>query len=195
MHSVIYLHGLNSSGQSHKAGLLRERLAPVPLRAPDYPAHRPEEAVGVLAQVLDGLDGAPVVLVGSSMGGFYGQYLAREYPVAHLFMINPALRPWELLPDFLDRPQVTAHGEEYLITPALVELTRPFGIDRPCAGSSMVPTTLFLDQGDEVIDYRIAEAMYRDCGRVLAYFGGDHAFQHLNEAIAIIRAELGLSDG
>ena len=38
---LIYLHGLNSSNQSHKAGVLRERLAPSQVLVPSYPAHRP----------------------------------------------------------------------------------------------------------------------------------------------------------
>ena len=53
-----------------------------------------------------------------------------------------------------------------------------------------VATTLFLDKGDEVIDYRIAESIYRTCGRVILYEGGDHAFQHIHEAIAVMRESL-----
>jgi predicted esterase YcpF (UPF0227 family) len=120
------------------------------------------------------------------MGGFYGQYLARHFPCAHLFMINPALTPWELMEDFVGQRMTTADGEDYFITRALIQATRPYGISDPCDG---VPTTLFLDKGDEVIDYRIAKALYRGCGRLLIFEGGDHAFQHLDEAIALIRNE------
>jgi predicted esterase YcpF (UPF0227 family) len=184
MSILIYLHGLNSSGLSHKAGVLRERLAPVPVLAPSYPAHQPAEAVAALSSLLAGLaNRPPPLVVGSSMGGFYGQYLARRFPVAHLFMINPALRPWDLMADFLGQTMTTAGGESYVVTRALIESTRPFGVTDPCDG---VPTTLFLDRGDEVIDCRIAEALYRDCGRLLIFEGGDHAFQHLDEAIRVI---------
>jgi len=188
---VVYLHGLNSSSRSHKAAVLRGALAPVRLLAPDYPAHRPDAAVAVLSDFLSELaeqSPAPVV-VGSSMGAFYGQYLARRFPVRHLYMINPALKPWELLPAYVDTPMTTAGGEEYRLTRAVIEATRAYGIDDPC-DAAVVPTTLFLDQGDEVIDYRVAEAMYRDCGRVLIYPGGDHGFAHLEQAIAVIRTSL-----
>ena len=188
---VVYLHGLNSSSRSHKAAVLRETLAPVTLLAPDYPAHRPDAAVAVLSDFLSELAGQspPPILVGSSMGAFYGQYLARRFPVAHLFMINPALKPWELLPAYVDTPMTTAGGEEYRLTRAVIESTRAYGIDDPC-DDALVPTTLFLDQGDEVIDYRVAEAFYRDCGRLLIYPGGDHGFTHLEQAIDIIRTSL-----
>ncbi|MGD8207072.1 MAG: YqiA/YcfP family alpha/beta fold hydrolase [Thiohalocapsa sp.] len=186
---IVYLHGLNSSSRSHKAAVLREALAPHPFKAPDYPAHRPHAAIARLSAMLRALaaNAAPIMLVGSSIGGFYGQYLARQFPVSHLFLINPALRPWELLSDWVAQPMTTAAGETYVLDAETIESTRCYGIEHPCDGDDDgVPTTLLLDQGDEVIDYRIAHALYRDCGRVLAYPGGDHAFQHTSEAAAVI---------
>lgn len=182
---LIYLHGLNSSSASFKAGELRKHLAPMEVRAPSYPAHRPDEAVARLFEFISGTDrDSPPVLVGSSMGAFYGQYLARQFLLKHLFMINPAVAPWTLLPAFEGQWMTTASGLDYLVTRELIDQTRRYGIDAPCDG---VPTTLFLDKGDEVIDYRIAESVYRGCGRLLIFEGGDHTFQHLEEAIAVIR--------
>jgi uncharacterized protein len=189
---LIYLHGLNSSSLSYKAGVLRERLSPITVVSPSYPAHRPEAAVEqLLAQFRELVSTGPLAVIGSSMGGFYGQFLARRFPVKHLFMINPALQPWSLLPQFEGQTLTTAAGETYRVTKELVERTRPYEVDDPCDG---VSTTLFLDTGDEVIDYRIAESIYRDCGRLFVFQGGDHAFQHLDEAIVVIRDRLaGLS--
>jgi predicted esterase YcpF (UPF0227 family) len=185
---LIYLHGLNSSSRSHKAAVLRERLSPVPVVSPSYPAHRPDAAVEQLSAVFRDLSGqGPVLVVGSSMGAFYGQFLARRFPVAHLFMINPALKPWTLLPQIEGELMTTADGETYTVTRKLALSTRPYAVDDPCDG---VQTTLFLDSDDEVIDYRIAESMYRSCGRLLVFQGGNHAFQHLEEAIAVIRDAL-----
>jgi predicted esterase YcpF (UPF0227 family) len=188
MKMLIYLHGLNSSGRSQKAEILRQKLAPVPVVAPSYPAHRPDDAIAVLSDFFDSFAGheKPLV-VGSSMGGFYGQYLARRYPMAHLFMINPALKPWDLMAEVEGQRMTTAEGVEYQIDNALIERTRKYGIDDPCAG---IATTLFLDEGDEVIDYGIAASMYADCGRVIVFEGGDHAFQHVDDAIKVIRGSL-----
>jgi hypothetical protein len=181
---LIYLHGLNSSSRSYKAGVLRERLAPDRVLAPSYPAHRPDAAVAVLTDFFSEIGGErPPVVVGSSMGAFYGQYLARRFPFLHLFMINPALTPWDLLPQYEGLTQTTAGGEDYVVDHGLIESTRKYAIADPCGG---VPTTLFLDKGDEVIDYRIAEGLYSHCGRVMVFEGGDHGFQHLDEAIAVI---------
>lgn len=190
---LVYLHGLNSSGRSHKAGVLRRALAPRPVLAPDYPAHRPAQAVAALLAWFDRLPipvaGDPgMILVGSSMGGFYGQYLARRRPVAHLYLVNPALTPWDLFLSHLGETMTTAQGETYEVDADLIESTRPLGIADPCDG---VPTSLFLDAGDEVIDPAIAAHIYRDCGDVHLFPGGDHAFQHMDALVASIREFLG----
>jgi hypothetical protein len=186
---LVYQHGLNSSGRSHKAGVLRRALAPRPLLAPDYPAHRPAQAVTALLAWFHRLPtpaaGDPgLILVGSSMGGFYGQYLARRLPVAHLYLINPALAPWDLFLPHLGETMTTAQGETYEVNAELIAATRPFGIADPCDG---VPTSLFLDARDEVIDPAIAASLYHDCGDVHLFPGGDHAFRHMDALVASIR--------
>lgn len=185
---LVYLHGLNSSSHSFKAQALSERLAPYPVLVPDYPAHRPPAAVALLSAFFADLGAVCPTVIGSSMGGFYGQWLARRFTFSHLFLINPALAPWDLLAPHRGEAQTTAGGESYRITDELIEGTRPYGIEDPCRDG--VPTTVFLDRGDEVIDYRIAESLYCGCGRLRIWDGGDHAFQHLDEALDCIRSHL-----
>lgn len=188
---LVYIHGLNSSSRSFKANRLRERLAPHPVVAVDYPAHRPADAVAVLsdffARLLGQHEGIAPAVVGSSMGGFYSQYLARRFRFSHLYMINPALTPWSLFRAHIGEIMTTAHGEHYRVTEDLIENTRPYGIADPCDDT---PSTLFLERGDEVIDARIAERIYTGCGRLMVWEGGDHAFQHLDDAIETIRDHL-----
>lgn len=184
---LIYLHGLNSSARSAKAVRLRELLAPHPVLAPDYPAHRPHQAIAHLTGFFADLGEVQPAVVGSSMGGFYGQWLARRFPFSHLYLINPALAPWDLFSSHIGETMTTADGENYRIADELIEQTRAYCVAKPCNG---VPTTLFLDRGDETIDYRIAESLYRPCGQLRIWDGGDHAFQHLEEAAEDMRAHL-----
>jgi len=187
---ILYLHGLNSAGSSHKGRLLREGLAPIPVDCPTYPVQLADQAVaklnGVVQQALveSTRRKQPLLLVGSSMGGFYGQYLARQHPVDQLVMINPALRPWDLLRQVVGWQYNEALDERYYLSEAMVEATRRYGIDRVDDG---VPTTLLLDQGDELIDWRIAAAIYQGIGTTHSFSGGSHAFEHMPEAIGIIR--------
>jgi predicted esterase YcpF (UPF0227 family) len=186
---IVYLHGLSSAGSSHKAAVLRERLAPIPVLSPTYPAHLAEQAVQQLSHEMAryaakaaGLD-QPLVLAGSSMGGFYGQYLARRFPVDHLVMINPALRPWDLLKQVVGWHYNQPLDTRYYLSAEMVEATRRFGVEDVHDG---VPTTLLLDQADELIDWRIAEAIYRGVGELDCFPGGSHAFEHLDEAVEIL---------
>lgn len=187
---ILYLHGLNSAGSSHKAAILRERLTPIPVLSPTYPAHQPQEAIAVLSRELAARVAdkkflrQPLVLVGSSMGGFYGQYLSRRFAVDHLVMINPALRPWELLKQVVGWQYNAALDERYYLSESMVEATRPFGLE---SVDGDVPTTLLLDEGDELIDWRVAVTVYSGVADIHHFPGGDHAFAHMQEAVVIIR--------
>jgi len=184
---ILYLHGLNSAGTAGKAITLREALAPIPVISPTYSAHKPKQAVAELSQWVQELicKDAKLMIIGSSMGGFYGQYLARQFPIFHLVMINPALKPWEFLHQREGEHQNFVTGERYQLTVEEILQTRCYEIDNVNDG---VPTTLFLDKGDETIDYRMAAGIYRDSGERVIFEGGDHRFQHMQEAIKHIRA-------
>ncbi|MEN8179703.1 MAG: YqiA/YcfP family alpha/beta fold hydrolase [Pseudomonadota bacterium] len=188
---ILYLHGLNSAGTSNKAAVFRERLAPIPVLSPTYPAHQPEQAVELLSRelsvrVAETVQGdRPLLLVGSSMGGFYGQYLARQFPLDHLVMINPDLQPWDLLKQVIGWQFNEALDERYYLSEEMVTATRRFAIEDVADG---VPTTLLLDQGDELIDWRIAASIYAGCGEIHSYPGGSHTFEHMDAAVRLIRS-------
>lgn len=184
---LVYLHGLNSSSRSQKAQRLRAELAPFQVLAVDYRPHRPAEAVARLERFFTDLGPVAPAVIGSSMGGFYARYLARRFGFSHLFLINPALTPWTFVDAHLGERMTTAGGEEYVVDAALGEELRRYAVTEPY---DQVPTTLFLDRGDEVIDYRIAERIFADCGRLFVWDGGDHAFQHLDDAIQVLREHL-----
>jgi predicted esterase YcpF (UPF0227 family) len=186
---IIYLHGLNSAGSSGKAAVLRASLPDIQLISPTYPAHTAAKAVESLTQTLQPViedernADEPLVIVGSSMGGFYGAWLARRLQCRHLVMINPALQPWELLQQVVGWQFNQALDERYYLSAEMVAATRQYAVEPTPEG---VPTTLLLDKGDELIDYRIAEGIYRGIGDVRCFEGGSHTFEHMREAVAII---------
>ena len=76
MPTLIYIHGFNSSPQSHKAGLLRTWLAQhrpdIQFIAPDLNKF-PEQVAELLASLVRQYPQAG--LLGSSLGGFYATWL------------------------------------------------------------------------------------------------------------------------
>jgi len=185
---IIYLHGFNSGGQSQKAAWLRAHLAPVLVFAPDYEPHHGHDAARDLRKFLARLrrenpQDPKLMLIGSSLGGFWAQYLASEFD-ARIVLINPSLRPDETLARHVGRYRNEATGGETLLTAEDVRALRAFRVE-PC--NPKVPTLVLLDAGDEVLDYRIAEGAFYACGQTLVYPGGSHRFEHLAEALPEIR--------
>lgn len=180
---IVYLHGFNSSGGSAKAAWLRKHLPDIAVLSPTYPAHVADEAPTVLrgyfAQLRREHPDEKLLLVGSSMGGFWARYLAPELN-AGMVLINPAMNPETGLLKAVGVNRNLATGEEYVLTESQVRALARYGIPK-C--NPEVPTLVLLDEADEVIDYRVAEAFYRDCGRVIVYPGGSHQFDHLPEAL------------
>ncbi len=170
---LIYIHGLNSSSRSSKAGLLRERMTAlgraVDYACPDLP-HRPQRALEVLEALIAGAR-TPAALVGSSLGGYYATCLAERHGVRAV-LVNPAVRPYEGLGALLGPQQNLYTGERYELTQVhLDELAEMevAAITRPERYLLMVQT------GDEVLDYRQAVERYRGC-RQRVIEGGDHGF-------------------
>lgn len=186
---IVYLHGLNSAGSSGKAATLRELLPSIPVVSPTYPAHLAGQAIEQLTDELSRLlqqehnTAEPRVLVGSSMGGFYGAWLAGRLGFQHLVMINPALQPWQLLKQVVGWQFNQALDERYYLSSEMVAATRTYAMKpMPCD----LPTTLLLDKGDELIDYRIAAECYAGIGEVHCFEGGSHTFEHMDQAATII---------
>jgi predicted esterase YcpF (UPF0227 family) len=189
----IYLHGFNSSGESAKGKFLSKALAPLAVHTPSYPPD-PDPAIAYLQQTIEGLQhnaptNEPTILIGSSLGGFYAQYLARQFNLA-IVMINPALQPALTLTPYLGWHTNFYTGERYYFGEQQLTRLLHYDIVDPC--SDPVPTLVVLDAGDEIIDYRYAQTRYTDCAQVIVFPGGDHQFQHLAEASELIRSFSGI---
>jgi predicted esterase YcpF (UPF0227 family) len=169
--ALIYIHGFNSSPASFKARVLKNALAQrapaVAFMAPALP-HAPRAA----AALLDALVAAHprAVLVGSSLGGYYATWLAERHALRAV-LVNPAVRPYELLAGHIGRQKNLYTGEEYEFTRAHVDELRAL----ECAAISPPHYFLMVETGDEVLDYRHAVERYRGA-RQLVIDGGDHGF-------------------
>ena len=93
---VIYLHGFNSSPDSYKAGLLKKALAKEKIEylVPGLPPI-PVEAVNIIEILIDRYGSRQIVLIGSSLGGYYAFYFTEKFNL-HAVLINPVIRPYEL---------------------------------------------------------------------------------------------------
>ena len=183
---IIYLHGFNSTGDSAKGRFLKENLRHLSILAPTY-HYDPRRAIACLEQIIQENLSAekPLMLIGSSLGGYYAQYLAHRFKLKTV-LINPALMPLTTLSDYLGENTNFYTGEKYTLTQAHLDALLSLDIPDPCI--TPVPTLLLLDKGDEILDYRVAVARYQNCAEIVMFNGGDHQFQHMTESLSRIEA-------
>jgi len=182
---IIYLHGFNSSGASAKGQFLKQQLGDITVLTPSY-HYDPARAIDMLQHLIEAslaLDNN-IMLAGSSLGGYYAQYLAHYYRLKQV-LINPALMPLSTLDNYLGENINFYTGERYELKARHLDTLRTLDVPAPCI--EPVPTLLLLDKGDEVLDYHAAIERYQACADVRLFEGGDHAFQHLPDALSPIR--------
>lgn len=187
----IYVHGFNSSPASVKARLLGDWLAGRGLayqyRVPAL-SHWPAEAMAQLAALVEAEPRRPVLLIGSSLGGFYSTALVERFANCRAVLVNPAVAPDELLEDWLgDNENLYTH-EHYELTREHLEQLRALR----CGDLEAPGRYLLLQQtGDETLDYREALARYRDCPQFVQP-GGSHGFDRFE---ALLPAILAFAEG
>jgi predicted esterase YcpF (UPF0227 family) len=188
---LVYLHGFRSSPASVKAQQLAAAVAAMPaaerpqLHIPMLNAG-PAADIAATAQWVERNTGSVrdvLTIVGSSLGGFYATHLAERFD-ARAVVINPAIRPYDDLKQYVG-PQTNMYtGETFVVTDAYFEELRSLAVRRITRPERYL---LLVQTGDQVLDYREAVAFY---GGAFQYVqgGGDHAFQDFVAQIpAILR--------
>lgn len=187
---IIYFHGFSSGKNSQKATTIKNYFEDYSIYVPAYPSHQPRQSIEYLQDYLqshssDRYQGR-VMLMGSSLGGFYAQYLAKQFQkVAAVVLINPCLQPQVTLASQIGEQMNIVTGETFNFTQEDYTAFDQYDIKPEDVFS---PTLVLLDEGDELIDYQVAASKYREKGKVISYPGGDHWFRHLDQALPEIEA-------
>jgi predicted esterase YcpF (UPF0227 family) len=179
--TLVYLHGFISSPQSRKAVLLgdyvRNCVANVGYEVPEL-HHRPARAFDEVLAACARHDARDLTLVGSSLGGFYAT-IAAERIGCRAALLNPAVHPHRHFDRFVGRQRNMYTGEEFVLTREHVEELRALDVERI---SRPRRYWLFVETGDEVLDYREAVAFYDGALQTLVR-GGDHALSSFPEHV------------
>jgi predicted esterase YcpF (UPF0227 family) len=154
---ILYLHGFRSSPQSFKAQMLarhvarlNEQGAALTWCCPQLPPS-PAEAWSLMRQATEAWPTDRMVVVGSSLGGFYATALA-EHRGCRAAVINPAVDPARDLARYIGE-QTAFHNpqDRFFFRPEFIDAFRtlsPYPISRPERY-----WTLFA-KGDEVLNWQ-----------------------------------------
>lgn len=187
--SFLYIHGLNSSPLSQKATQMQAMLAQLGLadqcRVPAL-HHHPRQAIAQLENALAEL-GRPL-LVGSSLGGYYATHLAERHGLRAV-LINPVVAPHRLFDGRLGTQRNLYSDETWELTPdhivALAALEVPAPVDPE-------RYQVWLQTGDETLDYRAAQTYYRHCALTIQP-GGSHGFEGFAQCLPKLLSFAGIA--
>ena len=178
--NIIYLHGFQSSTLSIKGQYIQafcQNQHHVHLPDLNMP---PEQVLAYVSEMIACLD--QVVLIGSSLGGFYATQLVAKHAVPAV-LINPAMRPWQLFHNLFGAELPYGVNAQWTLDQTqldqLEQMAVPFVQD---ADKILV----LLQQDDEVLDYREAQRYYSNAAHqsmIMTEANGNHAMDNFADKI------------
>jgi len=173
--NILYLHGFNSSPQSMKAQLTKnyflENFPDISFFSPQL-ASSPDEVIKQLVSFIAEKSHVDSIwyFIGSSLGGYFSTYLSEKYQ-GKAVLINPAVKPFELLSEYLGEQTNPYTQEVYMIEPHFIASLKNLEQKNISKNNYLV----MVQTGDEVLDYQEAVDKYCDC-QLIVQQGGDHSF-------------------
>lgn len=193
---LLYLHGFRSSPRSAKASQVAERVR---TRHPDvtwWCPQLPPSPAAAMTLVGEGVRTWPadrMVVMGSSLGGFYARWLSLQRGCAAV-LLNPAVHPARDLARYIGE-QTAWHdpAERFFFQPDFVDELRLLEEDIQTLAQCVRPRQMaVIAQADEVLDWREMHA-FCGSGDIRLLSGSDHAISDFSEHIDAVFAFLDLA--
>lgn len=174
---ILYLHGFRSSPKSFKAQMLARHVAHLSEQGlalswccPQLPPS-PAQAWALIEQATADWPTSDMVVVGSSLGGFYATALA-EQRGCRCAVINPAVEPARDLARYIGE-QTAFHDPDahFFFRPEFID---EFKAMAPPAVTRPERYWALIAKGDEVLRWEEMSQRYQGCDLTLLE-GSDHA--------------------
>jgi len=185
---VVYLHGFRSSPNSTKAVMTAEAVRALSSKDYSYEWYCPQllaSPKASLEMVVKHIDQAKVdriVIVGSSLGGFYTNYLAEKYQCKGV-ALNPAVYAARELEPHVGMMTAYDSDEPFDFKAEYIDELRALQVD-----SITDPKRYFLiaAKGDELLDWKEMASFYPGAKQLILE-GGDHGISdYANHLPAVI---------
>lgn len=175
--NILYLHGFASSGNSPKVNHLRS-MYPGSVYAPNLPFD-PDRVIEQLTWEIRmaAREGNSIMLVGTSLGGFYSSVLAGRFDIPAI-IINPAVIPHQSKTITVGKHTNFNTGEEFEVTFEHLEQLRSLSHELMSVEQNNI--NLVLCKDDDVIPYEGAKNFWHHARTVTIFETGGHRFDDMS---------------
>lgn len=188
---IVYLHGFRSSPRSSKAVMTGDAIKalstsekPIEWYCPQLVAS-PEASMEMVNSHITRSQHDRLVVIGSSLGGYYANYLAEKYGCKAV-ALNPAVRAPRELAEHVGMLTSYDTDEPYDFRPEYIDELKALQVE-----SITNPSRYFLmaAKGDELLDWREMVDFYKGAEQ-LVLKGSDHGIadfpEHLPKVLKFI---------
>jgi predicted esterase YcpF (UPF0227 family) len=172
---LVYLHGFRSSPRSSKAVMTGEAVMSLATAAntidwycPQLLAS-PKASMDMVTAYIGQSKADRIIVIGSSLGGFYANYLAEKYGCKAV-VLNPAVRAARELAPHVGMMKSYDSDEPFDFRPEYIDELKSLQVDRISD-----PNRYFLiaAKGDELLDWKEMAAFYPGAKQLILE-GSDH---------------------
>jgi len=181
---LVYLHGFRSSPRSSKAVMTGNAVKA--LSSIDKPFEwycpqllpSPKMSLDMVIQHIDQSNADRMVIIGSSLGGFYTNYLAEKYDCKAV-VLNPAVRAARELAPHVGMLTAYDSDEPFDFRPEYIDELKALQVEKISS-----PNRYFLiaAKGDELLDWREMVDFYVGANQLILE-GSDHGISEYGELL------------
>ena len=197
---IIYLHGFRSSPESKKATFLKQFCSTnnIDFLCPPLDISPEKAAAQVITTVKNvmGYQYQQIILVGSSLGGFYTTYIMQNYEGSEQLLsilINPSVKPSRDL-----ESAINSEKKWELEVLSIEPFTRNYHLEIQKLEETVGTTLRFPDnillvaaKGDELLSWEEMSSFYKGCQQYIVD-GSDHSMTDFPKHWKSIKSFIGV---
>ena len=172
---LVYLHGFRSSPRSSKAVMTGEAVKNLATaeHAIDWYCPQllasPKESIEMVTAHIDNSGADSIIVIGSSLGGFYANYLAEKYGCKAV-ALNPAVHAARELAPHVGMMTTYDSNEPFDFRPEYIDELKTLQIERISDANRYF---LIAAKGDELLDWKEMSEFYQGAHQLILE-GSDH---------------------
>jgi uncharacterized protein len=178
--NIIYIHGFRSSGDSSKADIMRSAFPESEIFSPTL-SPNPKEAIETLQRIIRE-NNDDILVVGTSLGGFYALYLSCLFRIPWIAM-NPAWQPHVTLKRKIGNHTRYDSTEPYHFLPEYINKLTEMHATLTSIEKDSSLLNIYLSSDDEELPFEGLPALFPNCRTWRWFDDCGHRFARFAELV------------